>query len=555
MSNQIFKKLGVIVITSAFSAVHVTASLFTEVTGLSSGAQSSLVAHYDARSGVDTTGTVVNSWTPVDGNGSALPGKIVAATAIGAGSPNLISYNGSNRLLFDDSDLGSNGRYLSGLLGNTASTEFTVVWLGHYKNNAPFAASGTYAYNIGPNNISHQRDDFEGGYRVEMYNGTTYGGADIEALDNTDTVWSTVITSSSHAAYANGADLSLEGNPSNSVVANATINIGAFAASGYDFVGEMSHLLIFDTALSDVDRALIEDWLSLQREVPSSAPLEIAVSGDTAELTWDGEGHLLSSNDLSEWRLEPEVTSPFAWTMEKEQEYFRLAETFTSVPSGVVFRTQISTYTSRQVEYHLDTGDLYFLGEQTHGLDYYDASQDDFWWCFMNSGDTGSGLLEFLMDNNINAADMKSAAVSGGWASYTGSNYSFLTFQPLASHSTYLNGEAPSSPGGLETTEAYTDDYTLIPSTNLFFTLYRNSNSGLAYIGLGGPSLNAVSSTLPPGDGTASHDNGVRFDIAFKTNVPLTDEKKLELMNAFNPVKPLYDDSFEPYYLVHPPGL
>jgi len=106
-------------------------------------------------------------------------------------------------------------------------------------------------------------------------------------------------------------------------------------------------------------------------------------------------------------------------------------------------------------------------------------------------------------------------------------------------------------PGGLETT----DDSTTIPLTGLLYAVYRNSGSATAYFGLGGPSLDAVVTPRPPGDGTANHDNGLRYDIAFKVNIPLTEEKKLEFINQFTPVIPLYHDSSVPYYLVHPAGL
>ncbi|MEO2193481.1 MAG: hypothetical protein ABGY24_13625, partial [bacterium] len=59
----------------------------------------------------------------------------------------------------------------------------------------------------------------------------------------------------------------------------------------------------------------------------------------------------------------------------------------------------------------------------------------------------------------------------------------------------------------------------------------------------------------PPGDGTSNRDNGVRYDIAFKTNLTLSTEDKLELLNRFPPVKPIYDDASGAYFYIHPPGL
>jgi len=249
-----------IVLTSAIPVS--AAGLFSDIPGLSGGAQASLVAHYDGRTGVDTTGSTVNSWTPVDGNGTALAGMVVTTTQRGAGPANLITYDGTGNLTFDDTTLSADGRYLSGTLSNAASTSFTIFWKGHYDSGTTFETSGLYAYNIGPSDISHQRDDSGGGHRVEMYNGTTYGGDDITAYDNVDTVWSTVITASTQNAFANGTDLNVAGSPTNSVAASANIDIGAFSGSGFDFLGDMSHLIIFESALNDTDRGLVEAHLS-----------------------------------------------------------------------------------------------------------------------------------------------------------------------------------------------------------------------------------------------------------------------------------------------------
>ena len=208
-------KLGLFAIIACFfSCVPsvFSAGIFTEIPGLSASAQSSLVAHYDGRSGVSTSNATssVDSWTPVDGNGNSLPSMVVSSTARGTGAASLITYDGVGNLSFDDTAPSSQGRYLLGALTNDQSTSFTVMWRGHYKADAPFQTSGTYAYNIGINDISHQRDDGGGGFRVELYNGTTYAGDDITAYDGISTVWSTVLTANSHNVFANGTNLNGE---------------------------------------------------------------------------------------------------------------------------------------------------------------------------------------------------------------------------------------------------------------------------------------------------------------------------------------------------------
>ena len=265
------------------------------VTGLSTQALDSLVAHYDGKNGVKTDGASVVSWTPIDANGDSLDGMIVTSTQKGGGAPELITYDGSGKLTFDDTDVGADGRYLEGALSNAESKEFTVFWVGNYSADAPFATSGAYVYNIGINSTSHQRDDGAGGFVVEQYNGTTYAGDDITAYDGVSTVWSTVLTADSHAFYANGANLNVGGTPSNNIKANASMIIGAYSSSGYDFVGEVEQLIIFNSALSDADRKLVENHLGVADE-PATPALSIVNNGDgTATVTFEGKLQVAAS--------------------------------------------------------------------------------------------------------------------------------------------------------------------------------------------------------------------------------------------------------------------
>ena len=69
------------------------ASLFDDIQDLSTDTQVALVAHYDGRTGVITTGNIVESWIPVDGNGSLIRDMTVSSTQRGNGDANLITYN------------------------------------------------------------------------------------------------------------------------------------------------------------------------------------------------------------------------------------------------------------------------------------------------------------------------------------------------------------------------------------------------------------------------------------------------------------------------------
>jgi hypothetical protein len=548
-------------IATYFISCTVTlASLFDDVPDLSSDARLALVAHYDGRTGVSTSGNAVESWTPVDGDGKSLQGIAASSIQRGNGAANLITYDRSGRLIFNDPNAAADGRYLSGTLANAGTSDFTIFWLGHYQDNAPFATSGTYAYNVGLNNISHQRDDGDEGFRVEMYNGTTYAGDDITAYDGIDTVWSTVITANTHKTYANGINLNLVGNPTNSVSANAAIIIGAYSESGYDFVGNMSQMIIFESALSNDDRGLIEKYLGdLVGLPPQPEPItlsspELSINNGIGTLRWNSDSHLLSSNNLEEWFIEAEATSPMSWEIDKKKEFFRLATKFTKIPRGIVLRTRFASDTYREIEYHVDTGELFFHGEQYHGLDYYGGS-DDFWWCTLNSASHGSGLLDFLMDHNEDADEMKAIALTNGWTTYSSDNYSFLKMEPLPSQKTYINHTAPASPGQTNTTEAYTADYNKIANDELLYVLYRNSSSGTAYVAVGGPSLDIATSQHPPGDGSSNRDNGVRIDIALKVNITLSETDKLDLINQFLPLQPIYDDGTKAYFYEHGDGF
>jgi hypothetical protein len=239
-----------------------TAGINIKIPGLSAKALDSLVAHYDGDHGVEVNEKAsVLSWTPVDSMGQELPFMTVLSKQHGDTNLDLIKYDGEGGLSFSDTPFGPDRMYLEGNLGNQATSECTIFWLGYYSAQAPFETQGTYAYNIGPDDTSHQRDDGKGTFVVEHYNGNTYAGESILAYDGMPTVWTTILTADSHTFYANGTNLNMEGTPSNHIRENASIVIGAYSAAGYDFVGKIKQLLIFDKALDEQDRLLIESYL------------------------------------------------------------------------------------------------------------------------------------------------------------------------------------------------------------------------------------------------------------------------------------------------------
>lgn len=535
--------------------------LLTAVPELSSKAIDSLVAHYDGSKGVETVDNAVVSWTPVDSTGQLMDSMIVQSAQKGNGGSDLISYDGTGKLFFDDTSVAADGRYLTGKLSNTETKEFTIFWLGHYKADAPFATSGTYAYNIGLSNTSHQRDDGKGGFVVEQYNGITYSGNDISEYDDQTTVWSTVLTADSHSFYANGKNLNLGGMPTNNIKANADIVIGAYSSSGYDFVGEIEQLIIFSSALNTKDRKLIENHLyggafPGDDEKDKKQP-EISIKRDSGstELILSEGSHLLSSYDLKNWFIIPEAGLSLPIEEGKDKAFYQATSEFVEIPSGIVLRTRIASDTWREAEYHLDTGEFFFIGEQSHGFDHYTSHGNDLWWCYMNTTNKGSGLIEYLMEKNINSMFDKSKSVENGWLGYKSDIYSFLRLKPLGSQKTFSNQEKPEIEGNNDTTEAYTKDYKEVDNSEVDFVLYKNEDNGNIYMGIGGPSFKKIVDPLPPGDGSTNRDNGIRGDIAFKALITLSVTHKLELINKFLPRKALYDNRSEPYYYDHPDGL
>ena len=535
--------------------------LLTAVPELSSKAIDSLVAHYDGSKGVETVDNAVVSWTPVDSSGQLMDSMIVQSAQKGNGGSDLISYDGTGKLFFDDTSVAADGRYLTGKLSNTETKEFTIFWLGHYNADAPFATSGTYAYNIGLSNTSHQRDDGKGGFVVEQYNGITYSGNDISEYDDQTTVWSTVLTADSHSFYANGKNLNLGGMPTNNIKANADIVIGAYSSSGYDFVGEIEQLIIFSSALNTKDRKIIENHLyggafPGDDEKDKKQP-EISIKRDSGstELRLSEGSHLLSSYDLKNWFIIPEAGLSLPIEEGKDKAFYQAASEFVEIPSGIVLRTRIASDTWREAEYHLDTGEFFFIGEQSHGFDHYTSHGNDLWWCYMNTTNKGSGLIEYLMEKNINSMFDKSKSVENGWLGYKSDIYSFLRLKPLGSQKTFSNQEKPEIEGNNDTTEAYTKDYKEVDNSEVDFVLYKNEDNGNIYMGIGGPSFKKIVDPLPPGDGSTNRDNGIRGDIAFKALITLSVTHKLELINKFLPRKALYDNRSEPYYYDHPDGL
>lgn len=248
------------------------AAPLSSIDGLSQEALDSLVAHYDASIGVATSGLMkeVATWNPVDEDGNQLSnnlGQLILQDNYGAPVAGQITQNSTGNIVqFADPETGPpyEGQRLEGLLPQLANTSnYTIFWRGHYENEHHFQHLGMYAYNLGPNVIFHQRG-YHGSpseFNIHVSNSPSPFGDSITRFDDQDTVWSTVVSGGSLAAYANGINLNVSGR-GNQFHSAPEITLGAIGPSGFDFVGEIKDLIIFRSALSDSDRALIRTHLS-----------------------------------------------------------------------------------------------------------------------------------------------------------------------------------------------------------------------------------------------------------------------------------------------------
>lgn len=248
-----------LVLAVLVTSVTAPAALFQELPGLSAAAQDSLVAHFDARIGVGITAGEVTGWTPVDGDGDALPGRALARGGLATG---VISHDDDDTLSFVRPVTGRTTAFLQGTLnGVPAGTAYTVFWRGQFTPRV--GINGNNLYSLG-NQLTHAHSSGAQAL-IELHNGGTYYyGASIAAHDSQTTVWSTVYSGATHRAYADGTDLAVQTLPwlSYSVPANPVFRIGTHAFNERHFNGDVSDLILFNTALSDADRALVEGYLA-----------------------------------------------------------------------------------------------------------------------------------------------------------------------------------------------------------------------------------------------------------------------------------------------------
>ena len=230
-----------------------------------------LVAHFQANTeslSLDSQGNVL-SWTAQNDAGLTL-------TAGGTDDAANIRFdaNGMGSLgTLEINDFSGDNRYLSGDLG-TGLNGSSIFWVGYYdpgRNGSLGDGSGQYAYSIGRaagqgTQLDHQIDDG----RFELYGGgRTQGGIDITYLNGAYSVFQTNYYSEApgHVAYANGFDLLIPSDGGYSVPSGEELQMfgwqdGSGTPAGYNFVGNMSDLVIYDRVLDAADAAFVTSYLS-----------------------------------------------------------------------------------------------------------------------------------------------------------------------------------------------------------------------------------------------------------------------------------------------------
>lgn len=251
--------------------------LFQEVS-LTPATQGQLVAHFDGRRGVTVEDGGVVSWAGLDGNGN----EVALATVGGAGPATNITHTGS-ALVFTES-VASQDLHLQTNLTHPGGGSWTIFFAGYFSNSNANGAqnSGMYVYNLtnapnGTNGLNLQRDNVTGGFVAEIFGsaGTTAYGR-IEQFDDTHTVFRSEHTTTPRRSrlHANGEMIGAERVTGWTAVENPSLTIGAFDngttfnGSGYTFLGEITHLLVFEGTLCSGDMAAIEAFLGSAGTAP-----------------------------------------------------------------------------------------------------------------------------------------------------------------------------------------------------------------------------------------------------------------------------------------------
>lgn len=253
-----------------------TTILFAAVTwadAIPSIGSGTLVAHFRvSNSSVarDSSGNVI-SWTADNNSGIVL-------NAAGTNNPGNITYsatgmNGAPEIVVND--FTNQNRYMTGAIGGTR-TATTIFWLGFYqpgRGGSLGDGAGQYLYSYGADGADGSQMDHQiDGGNFEMFGGAgTQTGNSISSLNGVRTVWTTYYgqgTGNSHSAFAGTTSLGIPAtNGGNYSVSGNLILFGfqgstAGVSPGFNFVGNIGELIIYDGIVSDTDATAVRTYLA-----------------------------------------------------------------------------------------------------------------------------------------------------------------------------------------------------------------------------------------------------------------------------------------------------
>ena len=212
----------------------------------------------------------------------------------------------SSNIIFDPKELGGLGslvvndysgqnRRLEGSLGGVSLANATIFWVGYFspgRDGSLGDGSGQYIYSLGTDGpAGSQFDNQIDDGRFEIFGGSgTQVGRDITYLDGHYSVWMRRFhagpTSVGHEAETNGFDMLVPNDTTGYALDDDHLVVFAYqdasgsGSSGYNFVGNLHQLVIYDGLLDENDTAAVSNHLrsKLTEEPPGPDPEEELVT-------------------------------------------------------------------------------------------------------------------------------------------------------------------------------------------------------------------------------------------------------------------------------------
>lgn len=233
----------------------------------------------------------VSAWRAKNNSGIALAG-------VGATTSNIIfdptEVNGKGAVVVND--YSGQNRHLEGDLGGVSLTAATIFWHGYYspgRDGSLSDSSGQYIYSLGADGANGTQLDAQcdDGF-FEIYGGdSTQRGIDITDWHGQYSIWTTKFyagpTKVGHDAWVNDVHLGVPVTSDGYALADDNLvlfayqNSGGSGSSGYNFVGNVHQVLIYDGALDETDTQAIKDYLACKMiDCPYDLTGDCLIAGD-----------------------------------------------------------------------------------------------------------------------------------------------------------------------------------------------------------------------------------------------------------------------------------